>query len=171
MNLDTSVLVLNGSYEAINICNARRAVVLVLRGLAQSIENSDFYVNSPSFKMPVPEVIRLNSYINIPYKDVAFCRKNILFRDRFTCQYCNNKFPPDELTIDHIIPLSRGGADEWKNVVAACKRCNTVKGRRTPEEANMPLLSGPKKPHPMLFLHLVRHHGRSRPVWHKYLFY
>lgn len=96
-----------------------------------------------------PSVIRLLRYIRFPYKKVELSRKNVMRRDGHTCQYCGSK---TGLTIDHIIPKSRGGQDSWENLTTACKTCNNVKGNRTPEEADMVLMSKPSKPHHIIYL-------------------
>lgn len=115
---------------------------------------------------PFPSVIRLSAYLRVPFKRIELSRKNILRRDGFQCQYCGGKTPP--LTVDHIIPRSRGGPDQWDNLVSACVRCNNKKGNRTPEEARMPLLSIPRKPHHVLFL---KHYaGKVEETWRPYLF-
>ncbi len=165
------VLVLNASYEAINICTAKRAIVMLLSGKADLVEIAVEAVRSPSYSMSLPEVIRLRRYISLPYRPIPYCRKNILLRDGFICQYCGQQFSADELTLDHVIPISRGGHDSWSNVVTACKRCNHKKGNHLLEESGMTLLSRPRKPTLPTYLHLVRVIGKKREVWRKYLFY
>jgi 5-methylcytosine-specific restriction endonuclease McrA len=118
----SKVLVLNASYEPLNICTWRRAVVLLMKGKAEQIEHNGRLIYTDT---PVPTVIRLRSYVKIPYKEISLSRRNILHRDNYTCQYCGDK--RHDLTIDHIIPRSRGGLDSWDNVVAACLRCNVKK--------------------------------------------
>ncbi len=108
------------------------------------------YIRSVSQKIPQPSVIKLSNYIKIPFKNIELSRKNILRRDDHRCQYCGKKSV--ELTIDHIIPKSRGGVDTWENLVTACVKCNNRKGNRTPDEANMQLLTKPRKPNHILFL-------------------
>ncbi|HOJ59329.1 MAG TPA: HNH endonuclease [bacterium] len=165
------VLVLNSSYEAINICTARRAIVMLLTGKADVVENAPHRVRASSLQMPLPEVIRIRRFIKLPYRPIPFCRKNIMLRDAYSCQYCGEQLPSDELTLDHVIPLSRGGKDTWNNVVTACKRCNHKKGNNFIEEIGMTLVSPPRKPTLPTFLHLVRLMGEKREVWRKYLFY
>ncbi|MFH1744172.1 MAG: HNH endonuclease [bacterium] len=165
------VLVLNSTYEAINVCTARRAIKLLLCGIAHSVESSPYVISSPTRQFHLPEVIRLRRYVRIPYRPVPFCRRNILLRDSHRCQYCGTKKPADHLTIDHLIPISRGGGDDWTNVVAACKSCNHRKGNYLPEEAGMRLLHRPRTPNLPSFLHLVRIMGENRATWRKYLFF
>ena len=165
------VLVLNSSYEAINICTARRALNLLLSEKASMVENAAARVHSARLILPLPEVIRLRRFIKLPYRPIPFSRKNILLRDGFCCQYCGEHHPADELTLDHVIPISRGGSDTWTNVVSACKRCNHKKGNSLPDEIGLKLIHRPRKPMLPTFLHMVRLMGEKREVWRKYLFY
>jgi len=165
------VLVLNSTYEAINVCTARRALKLLFCGIAHAVEDSPRVVFSPSSQFRLPEVIRLRRYVRIPYRPVPFCRKNILLRDSFRCQYCGVQKSPDHLTIDHLVPLSRGGTHDWTNVVTACKSCNHRKASYLPEEVGMRLLARPRTPNLPTFLQLVRIQGEGRASWRKYLFF
>src|SRR5215472_4877840 len=122
------VLVLNASYEPINVCAARRALVLVLKGVAMTEEENGHFLHSARVAMRLPSVIRLLEYRRIPHQSRALSRKNILLRDRNTCQYCATVLPSSELTLDHVIPRSRGGASTWENLVACCHPCNRRKG-------------------------------------------
>ena len=160
----TKVLVLNASYEPLNICTWRRAVVLLMKGKAEQIEHNgrEIYTNTP-----VPTVIRLRSYVKIPYKEISLSRRNILHRDNYTCQYCGDK--RHDLTIDHIIPRSRGGLDSWDNVVAACLRCNVKKGDRTPKESGMPLSSTPRRPMSHVVFEISKHSIAGEYNWKKYV--
>jgi len=130
--LQKPVLVLNASYEPINVCAARRALVLVLKGVASAEEISPHMVHSSRRAMKVPSVIRLLEYRRIPHQTRALSRKNILMRDRYTCQYCHKTLPSSEMTLDHVIPRSRAGETAWENLVACCHHCNNRKGCRTP---------------------------------------
>src|SRR6185436_1774352 len=142
--MNSRVLVLNASFEPINVCTARRAVVLILKGVAHAEESSPQWLHSSRFSMPLPSVIRLVEYIHIPFERKSLSRKNILLRDHNTCQYCGHVFNPAELTLDHVMPRSRGGHSNWDNLVACCKRCNNRKGNATPEEAHMRLIKRPQ---------------------------
>src|SRR5579864_1103359 len=142
--MQTPVLVLNASYEPINICAARRAIVLVLKGLAMPEEENGNLLHAARISMRVPSVIRLLEYRRIPHQTRALSRKNILLRDRNTCQYCGTVLSSSELTLDHVIPRSRGGASTWENLVACCHRCNRQKGNQLPGEAEMKLLREPR---------------------------
>ncbi len=169
--LQKPVLVLNASYEPINICAARRALVLVLKGIASAEESTQHSVHSTRRIVRVPSVIRLLEYRRIPHQTRALSRKNILMRDRYTCQYCLKVMPAGELTLDHVIPRSRAGESAWENLVACCHHCNNRKGSRTPEEAGMKLARQPRPFSLHTSRHLMRLLGKSDEQWRKYLFY
>ncbi len=169
--LHRPVLVLNASYEPINICAARRAIVLVLKGVATAEEQSHLMVRSALDSIRLPSVIRLLGYRRIPHQTRALSRKNILIRDRFTCQYCLRTMPSGELTLDHVVPRSRSGESAWENLVACCHDCNNRKGNRTPEEAGMRLSRQPRPFSLHTSRHLMRLLGKSDEQWKKYLFY
>jgi len=169
--LHRPVLVLNASYEPINICAARRAIVLVLKGVATAEEQSHITVRSAVQAMRLPSVIRLTGYRRIPHQTRALSRKNILIRDRFTCQYCSRALPSGELTLDHVIPRSRAGETAWENLVACCHDCNNRKGNQTPEEAEMRLVRPPRPFSLHTSRHLMRLLAKSDEQWRKYLFY
>ena len=136
------VLVLNASYEPLNITSWRRATVLMLKGKAVSLEENPNCKIRPDTNLPT--VIRLRQFIKVPYRDIPLTRKNILQRDNNRCQYCG--YEGSKLSIDHVMPRSRGGPDSWENVTTACLACNVQKGNRTPKEANMPIKRKPHKP-------------------------
>jgi 5-methylcytosine-specific restriction endonuclease McrA len=169
--MQSPVLVLNATFEPINVTAVRRALVLMLKGVAQAEETNHHEVHSTSKAIQVPSVIRLLSYRHIPQQSRALSRKNILLRDRNTCQFCGATFPASELTLDHVMPRSRGGRSSWENLVACCYACNNSKGDRTPEEAGLKLQ---RRPRPFT-LHtsrqLMRLMGHRDEKWRKYLFY
>ena len=169
--LQKPVLVLNASYEPINICAARRALILVLKGVAAAEEVSSHMIHSSRHVMTLPSVIRLLEYRRIPHQTRALSRKNILMRDRYTCQYCHRTLPSAELTLDHVTPRARAGESTWENLVACCHTCNNRKGNRTPEEAGMRLGRQPRPFSLHTSRHLIRLLGRSDEQWRKYLFY
>ncbi len=151
MNLDAPrVLVLNAAYEVLGLASVKRGVLLVLSGTAEMLEESGDHLHTPSTQIPVPSVIRLKRMVKRPQSRAALNRRNILRRDRYTCQYCGRQ--GGELTVDHILPKSRGGRSTWENLVTACRTCNLKKGGRTPEEAGMRLLRPPRAPRLPLFL-------------------
>ena len=169
--LQKPVLVLNASYEPINICAARRALVLVLKGVASAEEETTIAIHSARRSVSLPSVIRLLEYRRIPHQTRALSRKNILMRDRYTCQYCHKTLPSAELTLDHVIPRSRAGESAWENLVACCHGCNNKKGNRTPDEAGMKLSRAPRPFSLHTSRHLMRLLGKSDEQWRKYLFY
>lgn len=169
--LHKPVLVLNASFEPINICAARRAIVLVLKGVASAEETSHHTVYSCRQRMALPSVIRLLEYRRIPHQTRALSRKNILMRDRYTCQYCAKILPSAELTLDHVIPRSRAGDSTWENLVTCCNPCNNRKGSRTPDEAGIKLLRSPRPFSLHTSRHLMRLLGKGEEQWRKYLFF
>ena len=170
--LQMPVLVLNASYEPINICGARRALVLVLKGVARTEEEHGLVLHAQRSRVAMPSVIRLLEYRRIPYQTRALSRKNILLRDRNTCQYCGETFGPDDLTLDHVIPRSRGGDSTWENLVACCHACNRRKGNRMLDEIDdMILLREPRPFSLHTSRQIMRMLGRADDRWRKYLFY
>lgn len=165
LNLDAPrVLVLNAAYEVLGLASIKRGVLLVLAGVAEALEESGLYLNTPSQRIPVPSVIRLRRMVRRSPREAPLNRRNILRRDRYTCQYCGRQ--GGDLTVDHVLPRSRGGRRVWENLVTACRSCNLRKGDRTPEEAGMRLLRPPKPPRHPLFLADFR---EIPPEWRPYL--
>ncbi len=159
------VLVLNASYEPLNIASWKRAVVLLIKEKADQVENSNAMLR---FGFPLPSVIRLRNYIQIPYKEIPLTRRNVLHRDNHTCQYCGHT--GESLTLDHVIPRSRGGKETWDNMITACLRCNVKKGNRTPREAEMSLSYPPRRPYSSLHFEVVRHlNSGNNQEWRKYM--
>jgi len=180
--LDSSVLVLNQHYAAVRVISARRAFCMLFKEVAEivSVEHEQFiaydleswreiselrsryeredheWVKCVRFELAVPRIIRLLFYDRLPRTNVKFTRRNIFARDSNRCQYCGKKFATSELSLDHIVPRSRGGVSSWTNIVCCCIKCNVRKGGRTPEEAHMKLVREPVKPKrsPMITLRL-----------------
>lgn len=161
------MLVLNQNYEAMSICNVQRAVILLYLGKAELVASKNSKkIRSVSRAVPYPTIVRLMIYIRVPYKKIVLSRKNILRRDGYRCQYCSRG--DVTLTIDHIVPKSKGGDDTWENLVAACVNCNNKKGDRTPEESKMTLYKKPTKPSHITFMkHFV---GKIDDEWKPYLY-
>lgn len=165
--LRNKVLVLNQSYEPVSVCSAKKAIVLLLLTKAELIAKKDgLLVHSVTYSFPLPSVIRLSRYIKIPLKKIELSRKNILRRDNHQCQYCGTY--STNLTVDHIIPKSRGGTDSWDNLVAACIACNNKKGNQTPEEAGLRLIKKARKPNHIIFIKNLL--GKLEDNWKPYLF-
>lgn len=170
--LASSVLVLNRSYVAVHVIGVRRAFSLLCRALAEVIHaedgqflNYDFdswrqrcqqrvrhkqphedWIRAVHFEIQVPRVIRLLQYDRMPQRMLRLNRHTIFARDEHRCQYCGRRFPTGQLSLDHVIPRSRGGTTSWENVVCACLGCNVKKGGRTPQEAHMKLVAKPTRP-------------------------
>lgn len=165
--LEGRVLVLNQSYEPLTICSPKRAVTLVFLYKAEIIEFAKGkLIRTPNSYYRFPSVIKLNQYRRVPYKTVVLSRKNVLRRDNHTCQYCGTKNSP--MTMDHILPKSRGGDDSWENLITACFRCNNLKGNRTPKEAGMKLRSIPQKPHYILYM--AQKLGNPQEEWKQFMY-
>jgi 5-methylcytosine-specific restriction endonuclease McrA len=160
------VLVLNASYEPLNITTWRRAMVMLLKGKAEGLEHDPDYLLRPNLLCPT--VIRLRQFVHVPYRELPLTRRNVFQRDAHCCQYCGHS--GDKLSIDHVQPRSRGGGDSWENVTTACLPCNVRKGNRTPREAGMTLRRPPHRPLSSLNFEVKRQirSGRNQE-WSKYL--
>jgi len=161
------VLVLNQNYEPLNVCRARRAVVLLYRGKAEMLENGSGFIHSASYTFPLPSVIRLVYMIKRPRPMRRLVRIEIFNRDSYTCQYCGKQ--TRQLTIDHVIPRNQGGEHTWENVVSACVSCNRRKAGRTPEQAGMRLLHRPAYPHNNIPFFIPYHYLQTKREWQKYI--
>jgi 5-methylcytosine-specific restriction endonuclease McrA len=161
------VLVLNATYEPINVCTVRRATVLLLKQKAEMIEEGQGRMRSERLELERPTVIRLITYVRVP-RDVhrrKITRKAVLARDSWTCQYCGSAKPG--LTVDHVVPRSRGGESVWENIVASCAPCNRRKGNKLPREARMHPRSKPRAPGPTVFIRIAA--PRVPDTWERYL--
>ena len=147
------VLLLNQTYEPLNIVSVRRAIKLIFSLKAEIVYSNNKLIKSEKIAIPEPSVIRLKYYVKVKFREPPLSKKNIILRDKRTCQYCGTQKGP--FTVDHIIPKSRGGKETWENLVCACVKCNLKKGDLTPEEAGMKLLSKPRKP-TYFELHILR---------------
>src|SRR5438552_5279511 len=193
--LEASVLVLNKMFMAVHVISVKRAFCLLCKELAEVIaledgrfasydfatwrelsefraahfrEEDDDWVRTVNTEIQVPRVIRLFGYDKLPKQTVKFNRRNIFARDHNQCQYCGKKYPTAELSLDHVVPRSQGGANTWENIVCACVSCNVRKGGRTPKQAHMSLIRKPEKPKrsPVLNLKLTQKKYRS---WQAFL--
>lgn len=164
--INSPVLVLNQSYEALNLCRVRRAVVLVFCGKAEVLENSRGELHSVTQVFPIPSVIRLVYMVKCPRRQRKLTKLEVFNRDQYTCQYCGRQ--TKELTLDHVIPRRRDGEHAWENVVSACKVCNRHKGGRTPAEAGMKLLCQPRTPRNDGF-YIPYHYFNGHDEWRKYV--
>ena len=148
------VLVLNATYEPINVCTVRRAVVLLLKDKAELLEQASWRLHSEHATHARPVVIRLVAYVKVP-RDThrrKITRRAVFARDGWTCQYCGSR---SNLTVDHVIPRSKGGGADWENIVACCAPCNRRKGDHLPHQANMHPKTAPRAPSPHIFIHVA----------------
>ena len=142
--MNRRVLILNADYSPIMVSTVQRAFILMYLNKTEMVEKANGYkIRSVSSQFPMPAVIKLNNYVNVPYKKVAMTRQNIFKRDGFQCQYCAKK---EHLTLDHVVPKTKGGSSTWENLTTACNRCNARKGGQTPKEADMMLVNKPFRP-------------------------
>lgn len=159
------MLILNQDFSAIAVCTVHKAFLLVYLEKAEMVTKANGSVlRTISTSYPVPSVIRLQHYVKVPYYGIALSRHNVLRRDNFLCQYCGTS---RNLTLDHMLPRSRGGETNWLNLVTACSKCNSRKGDRTPEEAGLRLLNKPSRPSLLTFLQL--HLNTQNEDWTTYL--
>jgi 5-methylcytosine-specific restriction endonuclease McrA len=161
------VLVLNASYEPINVCTVRRAAVLILKNRAEILEEGDWALHAESLTLARPVVIRLLAYVRIP-RDAhrrKITRRAVFARDRWTCQYCGHE--RGNLTVDHVVPRSKGGRSTWDNIVTCCAPCNRRKGDRLPRQANMVPARKPKAPSATIFIHVAT--PTIPAAWEQYL--
>lgn len=143
-------LVLNFDFSPVSVCTVERAFLLIYLDKAEQVKNfTDRALHTVSRAYPMPAVVRLSRYVNIPYKSVELNRNNIFKRDGHECQYCGSVI---DLTLDHLIPRSKGGQSNWKNLVTACKSCNARKGDEAPEVVGLNLKQPPFKPSYVMFL-------------------
>lgn len=160
------VLVLNASYEPLNVCSLRRAHVLVWKGKAEILESHDKPLRSACTSFRRPHVIRLVTYVRVPRGVTRRISRRVLFaRDGWACMYCGTG--GNRLTLDHVVPRSRGGTSVWENVVTSCAPCNHRKGDRLLEETGMSLRKHPRPPTPVLFIRLTAEHIPD--TWRRYL--
>jgi 5-methylcytosine-specific restriction endonuclease McrA len=160
------VLVLNATFEPINVCTVRRAAVLLLKEKAEIIEHAEWQLHSASVTIPRPIVIRLVRYVLVP-RDThrrKITRRAVFARDDWTCQYCGSR---SNLTVDHVVPRSRGGASSWENIVASCAPCNRRKGDRLAAQVGMRLTREPRTPSPHIFIHVAS--PTIPAAWRQYL--
>ncbi|MFC1865187.1 HNH endonuclease [Chloroflexota bacterium] len=162
------VLVLSQSFEAINVCHVRRAIVLLLRGKADILENGLGFMHSSSDSFPIPSVIKLVYMVKRQRYERKLTRFGVFQRDYYTCQYCGKA--SHQLTLDHVVPRNQKGEHSWENIVSACASCNRCKAGRTPKQANMILIRHPSQPHYNIPFYIPQHYLENLGEWQKYLF-
>jgi 5-methylcytosine-specific restriction endonuclease McrA len=160
------VLVLNATFEPINVCSVRRAAVLLLKDKAEMLEHAAWELRSEHTAIPRPVVIRLVTFVKVP-RDThrrKITRRAVFARDAWTCQYCGSR---SNLTVDHVIPRSKGGASSWDNIVASCAPCNRRKGNSLPRQVGMKLLKQPRTPSAHVFIQVAS--PTIPAAWQQYL--
>jgi 5-methylcytosine-specific restriction endonuclease McrA len=163
----TLVLILHANFEPLHVCSVKRAVGLLMHDIAERVEDAETVLRTPNSTFAVPSVVRLKRYVKRPQRQrVAFNRRNVFRRDDHSCQYCGRR--SNDLTLDHVMPRSRGGPTSWKNVVACCRSCNAKKRDRTPDEAKMYLARQPYAPR-FMFTSAYGLLPDIDPRWRKYL--
>ena len=182
--LQRPTLVLNRHWQPVNVATVARALVLVWNEAARFVDPDDYqlynwsdwtllrpeegepFIQAVTMRLRVPEVLALTTFDRMPEASVSFSRRNIFKRDHYTCQYCGAQPGSEELSIDHVVPRSHGGASTWENCVLACVTCNKDKADRTPEEAGMRLRANPIRP---AWKPLYAEHGVRIKSWSKFL--
>jgi 5-methylcytosine-specific restriction endonuclease McrA len=163
--LSKKVLILNADYRAMTVCTVYKAFLLVYLDKAEIVNRvENGVIRTVSQNFAIPSVIKLRSYVNTPFKGVMLTRQNIFKRDGGKCVYCSSR---QDLTLDHVVPRSRGGDSTWTNLVTACRSCNTKKGDYLPEEISLALPYKPFKPSFIMFLREFS--GVSDESWRQYL--
>ncbi len=158
-------LKLDAAYRPVEVIDAIEALVLCIIGKAKAIETYTKEICSPSTSFKIPAVIVLKNIVRYRFGGIMCNRKNIIWRDQNTCQYCAKSFPSEKLTIDHIVPKSRGGKNSWTNLVAACKKCNQKKGCRKPSECGMIPIRQPTRPKTTI----LKNTNQISDLWKNYL--
>jgi 5-methylcytosine-specific restriction endonuclease McrA len=184
--LSAPVLLLNRYFSPVSLATARRALVLLYCGVGLAVDDrgdahdfqtwrllpvreQDDSLSIVGGDLRLPRVLHLQRYDRYPTPKVRLTRRNLLLRDDYRCQYCGRRPGARGLNIDHVLPRSRGGRDEWDNLVISCKSCNLRKGRRTPAEAGMGLLTTPREPHWSLVAHIMMATSEPFAEWQPFL--
>lgn len=162
------VLVLNKDYEPLNVCNMRRAIVLIYLGKAEVLHSSSRVIGALNGSVDSPSVVKLRHHVKRPLPELKLSRRSIFARDNYTCQYCGHQ--SKELTLDHVIPKRHGGRSTWENLVCCCKKCNSKKGDKMPDQSNMRLMKEPRRPKYVPFVSLTKYiEGTRNEIWRDYL--
>jgi 5-methylcytosine-specific restriction endonuclease McrA len=166
-------LLLNATYEPLKVVHWQKAITLWCQGKVEIIASHDREIRAVSFSVKLPSVIRLLRYVRIKkrFDYVPFSRANIYARDAYTCQYCADQFPTQELTFDHVVPVSQGGRKDWENIVTCCVACNRRKGGRTPAEARMRLVKPPRRPDSAPAIRITIGLRNAPDSWRDYLYW
>lgn len=167
-----ATLLLNASFEPLRVISWRRAMTLWCQGAVEIVETYDVEKRAVTFSFRVPSIVRLLKFVKVRnLHAVKFSRANIYLRDDHTCQYCETKHEPEDLTFDHVVPVAQGGRRSWENIVAACVDCNKRKDNRTPVQAGMTLLRQPRKPPAHARFRATIGIRRTPESWRDYLYW
>jgi 5-methylcytosine-specific restriction endonuclease McrA len=166
--MNCEVLVLNNDYEPLNVCNMRRAIVLVCLGKADVLHADHRAISTASGGLDLPSVVRLRHHVKRPIPELRLSRRSVFARDNYTCQYCG--YQSKDLTIDHVIPKRLGGLATWENLVCCCRKCNGKKGDKTLDQCRMELARQPRRPRYVPFISLTKYlKGARNVIWRDYL--
>jgi 5-methylcytosine-specific restriction endonuclease McrA len=168
LEAERQVLVLNNDYEPLNVCNVRRALVLVLLGKAEVLHVDGVRLRTVDRVIQVPSVVKLRYHVKRPLPELKLTRRTIFARDDYTCQYCG--YRGKDLTVDHVVPKRLGGSDDWENLVTCCRKCNLKKGDKPLHQTGMTLLRQPRRPRYVPYISLSKYiEGAKNEVWRNYL--
>lgn len=167
--MNQEVLVLNSDYEPLNVCNVRRAIVMVYLGKADVLHAEDGqYAMSQNDTVITPSVVKLRGHVKRPLPELKLSRRTIFARDNYTCQYCGST--TKDLTIDHVVPKRAGGGASWENLVTCCRKCNMKKSDKLAHQVGMRLARPPRRPKYVPYISLTKYLlGRKNEVWRNYL--
>ena len=167
--MNQEVLVLNSDYEPLNVCNVRRAIVMIYLGKADVLhEDEEARATALSCGFNLPSVVKLRGHVKRPLPELKLSRRTIFARDSYTCQYCGST--AKDMTIDHIVPKRSGGAATWENLVCCCRKCNMKKSDKLAHQVGMKLVRPPRRPRYVPYISLTKYlTGRKNEVWRSYL--
>ncbi|MHB1001531.1 MAG: HNH endonuclease [Armatimonadota bacterium] len=166
--MNREVLVLNNDYEPLNVCNLRRAIILIYLGKAEILHSNPHMIEALNSSIDAPSVVKLRHHVKRPLPELKLSRRSIFARDNYTCQYCGHQ--ARELTLDHVMPKRHGGKSTWENLVCCCKKCNSKKGDKTPDQFTMKLMKEPRRPRFVPFISLTKYlEGARNEMWRDYL--
>lgn len=167
--MNTEVLVLNSDYEPLNVCNVRRAIIMVYLGKADILHvDRDNMAQTVDGEMITPSVVKLRSHVKRPLPELKLSRRTVFARDNYTCQYCGST--TKDLTIDHVIPKRAGGGASWENLVTCCRKCNMKKSDKLAHQVGMKLARPPRRPRYTPYISLTKYlTGRKNGTWREYL--
>lgn len=181
-------LVLNKHWIPVNVIGLEAAFTMLFKGRAYCLDHVNYVqygvddwiklscsmalpkIRTTRYEIATPEVLILKDYHGVPARRIKYSKTNVMYRDKFVCQYCGKRFSKEDLNIDHVVPKCKGGLSVWTNVVASCVDCNRRKDDRTPEEAGMRLLKQPKEPIGTNPMFCLNREDTVRDSWKKFLF-